>query len=222
MQLIALNLGMPRAIVVDGQTIMTGIFKSPVAHPVQLEVTQLQGDGQADRVNHGGEDKAVYAYPHEHYAYWQQALGCRDFTYGQFGENFTVTGLLEDAVRIGDVFEIGGAQIQISQPRTPCYKLSLRMGVPGFHRRFAESLRVGFYFRVLRPGAVCAGDRFRLLSSDPEMLSVKDMFALKLARRPDASMLRQAAQCGPLAAVWRESFQKRLAALESQDRKIES
>jgi len=172
MKLISVNVSKPREVVARGRAVTTGIFKAPVAGRVRLGRLNLEGDGQADLRVHGGPDKAVYAYPFENYDYWKRELGRSDLAYGQFGENLTVEGMLEGEVYIGDVFKVGSALLQISQPRFPCYKLGIRMGSSGFPKRFLASGRSGFYLRVLEEGEVGAGDPIELARADPERLTV--------------------------------------------------
>jgi MOSC domain-containing protein YiiM len=130
MRLVSLNVALPRTITIRGQSVETGIFKTPVTGPQTVSILNVTGDGQADLTVHGGIDKAIYGYPVEHYPYWQDFLGRTNFTYGQFGENLTTEGLLEDAVHIGDQFRVGTAVLQVSQPRVPCFKLGIRMNDP--------------------------------------------------------------------------------------------
>ena len=167
MHLLSVNVSLPRALQADGRTITTGIFKEPVHGRVMLRSLNLDGDGQADPSCHGGPDKAVYAYPFEHYERWKIELGREDLPFGQFGENFTVSGMPEARVRIRDVYRIGGAQVQVTAPRSPCFKLGLKMGSKDFPKLFLTSGRFGFYLRVLEEGDVGAGDRVELLRTDP-------------------------------------------------------
>ena len=139
MRLLSVNVSQAKEVPYQGKTVTTGIFKEPVGGRVMLRSLNLEGDGQADRNVHGGINKAVYAYPNEHYEYWSRELGRTDFTFGQFGENFTVSGMLEDAVRIGDVFRIGSALVEVTQPRAPCFKLGIRMGMESFPTTFMSS-----------------------------------------------------------------------------------
>lgn len=210
MTLISINVGLPREIVHHGQTVSTGIFKEPVAGPVFLRHLNLDGDRQADLRVHGGVDKAVYVYPFEHYAFWAQELRRQDLSYGQFGENFTITGLLEDKVFIGDIFQIGEAQVQVSQPRTPCFKIGIRMGDDNFPARFAAANRTGFYVRVLKEGKVMAGDAIKLIEHAIASMSVREIFQLRLGQG-SAEEYSRAARLPGLAAVWRAAFEKRLA-----------
>lgn len=211
MQLISVNVGLPRDLTWQGRTVTTGIFKEPVAGRVQLRRLNLDGDRQADLRVHGGEHKAVYAYPYEHYAWWQHELGRDALAYGQFGENFTLSGLLEDEVCIGDVFQIGSARVQVSQPRSPCFKLDLRMGEDGFLARFRAAQRVGFYLRVLEEGEVGAGDPVTRLARDPDAMSVREIYQLRYGGLRDRGRLERAARLAALTPSWRDAFEKQLS-----------
>ncbi len=210
MKLISVNVSQPKTVPYGDETLTTGIYKEAVAGRVMLREFNLEGDGQADLKNHGGSDKAVYSYPHEHYAAWRAELGRDDFAFGQFGENFTVEGLLEESVRIGDVYRVGEARVQVTQPRIPCYKLEHKMQEEGFIKRFQESRRSGFYLTVLQPGAVEAGDAIHLEQSDPVGLTVREAFELLLFDRDNAALLAKALSTPALASSWREIFAKRL------------
>ena len=209
MNLISVNVGLPREITHGGQTVTTGIFKAPVAGAVFLRRLNLDGDGQADLRVHGGPDKAVYAYPFEHYAFWARELGRDGFPYGQFGENFTVEGLLEDAVNIGDVFRIGEARVQVTQPRSPCFKLGIRMGDENFPARFAAANRTGFYLCVLEEGMVKAGDAIYLVERAAGSMNVCEIFRLRHAGGTRVE-LERAAKLPALSPSWRAAFEKRL------------
>jgi MOSC domain-containing protein YiiM len=210
MTLISINVGLPREITHGGQAITTGIFKLPVAGPVWLGRLNLVGDGQADLRVHGGADKAVYVYPFEHYAFWAGELGRDNFSHGQFGENFTTEGLLEDEVSIGDVFRIGVARVQVTQPRSPCFKLGIRMGDENFPARFATVNRTGFYLRVLEEGMVKAGDAIDRIERAIDSMSVRDIFHLRHVGGTRAEYER-AARLPGLASSWRTAFENRLA-----------
>ena len=210
MTLISINVGLPREITHRGQAITTGIFKAPVAGTVRLGRLNLAGDGQADLRVHGGADKAVYVYPFEHYAFWAGELGRHDFSHGQFGENFTTTGLLEDGVCIGDVFEIGEARVQVTQPRTPCFKLGIRMAEKDFPARFTAANRTGFYLRVLEEGRVAAGDAIEWVERAAGSMSVREVFRLRHVGGTRAEYER-ATRLPGLSSSWRAAFEKRLA-----------
>lgn len=209
MRLLAVSVGTPREYRWQGRAVVSAIFKQPVAGRVALRRLHLDGDGQADRRVHGGEHKAVYVYPFEHYAWWQRELGRDDLAPGQFGENFTVTGLLEDEVCVGDVFAIGSARVQVSQPRSPCFKLDLRMGEDGFLARFKAAGRIGYYLRVLAEGEVGAGDAVTRLARDPAGLSVRELYRLRYGDGLDRTRLACAARLPALAPGWREAFARR-------------
>jgi len=209
MKLISINIGRPRPVPHEGRVVSTGIFKEPMAGPVFLRRLNLDGDGQADLRVHGGADKAVYAYPFEHYAFWAGELGRDDFAHGQFGENFTITGWLEDAVCIGDEFRIGAARVQVTQPRSPCFKLGIRMNDDQFPARFAAANRTGFYLRVLQEGRVAAGDAIERVAHDAGSLSVRDVFRLRHDRGTREEYER-AARLPALSPSWRAVFEKRL------------
>jgi len=213
MTLISINVGLPREIIHGGQAISTGIFKTPVAGPVWLGRLNLAGDGQADLRVHGGTDKAVYVYPFEHYAFWAGELERRDFSHGQFGENFTTEGLLEDEIRIGDVFRIGVARVQVTQPRTPCFKLGIRMNDKNFPLRFVAANRTGFYLRVLEQGMVKAGDAIDRVERAAGSMNVRDVFRLRHAGGPREEFER-ATRLPGLASSWRAAFEKRLTEMK--------
>lgn len=213
MTLISINVGLPREIIHGGQAITTGIFKLPVAGPVWLGRLNLAGDGQADLRVHGGEDKAVYVYPFEHYAFWAGELGRHDFSHGQFGENFTTEGLLEDEVSIGDVYRVGGARVQVTQPRTPCFKLGIRMGEQGFPARFTSANRTGFYLRVLEEGRVAAGDAIERVERAAGSMTVREVFRLRHIGGTHAEY-ECAARLPGLASSWRTAFEKRSAEMK--------
>lgn len=213
MKLLSVNVGMPREILHQGRMVTTGIYKEAVTGPVWLACLNLDGDRQADLRVHGGADKAAYLYPFEHYAFWAAETGRDDFVHGQFGENFTTTGLLEDDVCIGDVFRIGDARVLVSQPRTPCFKLGIRMGDDGFPARFAAAARTGFYLRVLEEGQVAAGDTIERIACASDSVSVRDVFRLRHAGGTPEDYVR-AARLPGLASSWRIAFEKRLAEIK--------
>lgn len=206
MKLISVNVGLPREIVYKGRSITTGIFKAPVAGRILARRLNLDGDRQADLSVHGGAEKAVYAYPSEHYAYWRDELPDMTFGWGQFGENFTTEGLFEEGVHLGDRFRVGGAVLQVTQPRMPCYKLAARFQRDDILKRFLKSLRTGFYFSVVEEGKVGSGDAIELVSRDRAQVSVMDITKLYIGKGKDQALLRRAVQVEALPAGWRDYF----------------
>ena len=162
MKIISVNVGLPRLVMRNGEPVSTGIFKEPVAGRVMLRTLNLDGDRQADLSVHGGPSKAVYVYPSEHYAYWKGELPEKDLPWGMFGENFSTAGLLESEINIGDKFHIGSADVMVTEPRMPCYKLGIRFGRTDIIKRFLVSERSGFYLAVLKEGEVGAGDQLEM------------------------------------------------------------
>ena len=210
MKLLAVCVGQPKEVKYRDKTVMTGIFKEPVEGRVMLRQTNLDGDRQADLRYHGGGDKAVYAYPFEHYAYWQEKLGRSDFKYGQFGENLTTEGLLEEEVRIGEVLGIGGALLQVTQPRTPCFKLGLKMGQDTFPPLFLESGRSGFYLRVLREGEIGAGDPIEIVERPTDCLTVRELWHLMHYETENREGAKIALAMPALSQAWRETLEERV------------
>jgi MOSC domain-containing protein YiiM len=211
-RILSVNTGMPAALHHAGREAVSGIVKSPVEGRVAVAATGLAGDGQADLTVHGGPDKAVYAYPAEHYAHWASALGRDDLAAGHFGENLTVLGLPEDEVRIGDVLRSDGALFEVSQPRVPCFKLGMRMGDPGFLKPFLRSGRVGFYLRVIEVGSVAAGDAIVRERAAEGSMTVREVAAL-LLDGASADDLDRGAALAALPLSWREGFAGRAIAL---------
>lgn len=211
MRVVSVNVGMPRDVEWRGATVSTGIFKEPVGGKVALHTLNFDGDGQADLSVHGGRDKAVYAYPHEHYRDWQARLG-RHLLPGAFGENLTTEGLIEDRVHIGDEFRIGTAKLVVSQPRMPCYKLGIRFGDPEMVKTFLQAGWPGIYFAVVEEGIVGPGDSIEQVHTDERLISVSDMLALMVDRDATPDKLRGLIEVPGLAEVWREEFQARLEA----------
>jgi MOSC domain-containing protein YiiM len=209
-QLVSLNVSLPKPVEQDGEIVWTGIFKEPVSGRVLLRRLNLDGDRQADLSVHGGIDKAVYAYPAEHYEHWNRVLG-RDLPFGQFGENFTVTGMLEADTSIGDVYRVGTAVVQVTQPRTPCFKLGIRMGDRRFLKPFLASGRTGFYLRVVEEGEVGAGDVIELVRADPAGVTVAEILRLGYEDTDDLEGARRAAAVEALSQGWREWFTTRAA-----------
>ena len=210
MKLISVNVGATRLIEYNGKTFRTGIFKSPVLGPVSVGRTEVQGDGQADLDSHGGVDKAVYLYPAEHYPFWRREL-CEEIPEsGSFGENLTTEGLLEDAVCIGDTFKVGTTVVQVTQPRTPCYKLAARFSRSDLPGRFLKSMKSGFYLRVLEPGHLMAGDRFSLCARDVHPITVSHVARVYHFRSRDRCAIEEILENHSLSVEWRDAFEKQL------------
>ena len=211
MHIKSINISDIKTVEHDGKTVETGIFKNSVGDcSVRLHETGIDGDKQADLRFHGGIDKAVYAYPFEHYSFWQSQLNRQDFDMGQFGENFTTEGLLEKTVFIGDKFRIGNALIEVSQPRQPCFKLGIKMGDPLFPQIFNLSCKTGIYFRVIESGECRAGDRFELIEQHKTLISVHDINRIMFIDKDDP-LIETAAYLEPLTVEWQEILRKRLS-----------
>jgi MOSC domain-containing protein YiiM len=208
--LISVQVGLPRIVTRHGQEVLTGIFKAPVEMRLQLRAVNLEGDRQADLTVHGGRDKAVYVYPSEHYPYWKKELPGMELPWGSFGENLTTSGLLEKTVCIGDRFTIGTAEVVVTQPRLPCFKLNLKFDRDDMVTRFLASHFTGFYLRVLREGEVGAGDEIIPVHQDENRVSVLDTLRLYL-RESDSSELRnRALQVEYLSPSWRKEFSEQV------------
>lgn len=211
MKLLSLNVGLPRLIVYQGQTINTGIFKQPVDGPVALRTLNLDGDRQADLSVHGGPNKAVYGYPSEHYAYWRKELPGIDLPWGMFGENFTTKDMHESDLHVGDRLQLGSAILMVRQPRTPCYKLAAKFQRDDMLERFLVSGRSGVYFSVEQEGVVAAGDTFTFLSRNPEGITIAEMNSLFATDRYNRALLKKAIQTAALPENWRDYFAERIA-----------
>ena len=209
-KLLSVNVGRPRLVSWEGRTVSTGIFKAPVDGPVKLRLLNLDGDRQADLTVHGGKTKAVYAYPFEHYDFWRNEFPEMELPYGMFGENFTTSGLFEEAVHIGDRFRVGTAEVMVTEPRMPCYKLGLKFGRSDIIKRFLQSRRSGFYFAVLQEGEVRAGDSIELLSENQQGVTIADIVRLYAFDKGNLELLRRAVAVDELPLSWREYFQKQL------------
>ncbi len=208
-EVLALCVARPRTVEWQGRQVRTGIFKEPVDGPRRLRREGFDGDGQADLENHGGVDKAAYLYSSDHYPHWEEELG-RPLPYGQLGENLTVRGWTEEVVHIGDVLRIGGARVEVTQPRVPCFKLGLRMEDPRFPKRFLASLRSGFYVRVLDEGDVAAGDPVERLEAGPEAVTVREAQRLLHFERGDRAGAERVLRIPALSADWRRAFEELL------------
>ena len=208
MRVLSVNVSQAKIVSYFGRAVASGIFKEPVDGRVMVRHLNLDGDRQIDTRVHGGLDKAVYAYPFEHYATWQEELGVDDFEYGRFGENFTTEGLLEDAVCIGDRFRVGGALLEVSQPRVPCFKLGMTMGMKDFPKRFIDSQRSGFYMRVIEEGEVGEGDAIEKVSADPEGVTVKYIYNLYFDDKGNAAEVKRMLELPALSGEWKNQFRE--------------
>jgi len=208
--LISVNVGLPREVDWRGRKVRTSIWKTPVQGGVRINRLNLEGDQQSDLSVHGGAEKAVYVYPSEHYAYWRGELPGMDLAWGAFGENFTTEGLREDAVRIGDHVRVGSAELVVTQPRMPCYKLSVRFGRDDMVKRFLKSGRTGFYLAVVREGDVGAGEPIEFADRDDHGVTVADISALYTRDADNQQLLHRAIELPALPESWRDYFRKRL------------
>jgi ferredoxin-NADP reductase/MOSC domain-containing protein YiiM len=209
-RLLSVNIGLPRDVTWNGRTVHTGVWKTPVHGRCQARRLNLDGDGQGDLRGHGGEHRAVFVYQIESYRYWQERLKRTDFVYGQFGENFTIEGLPDDTVCIGDRYQIGGAVFEVTQPRVTCYRVGIRMNEPRMPALLTSSGRVGFYFRVLREGEVGAGDEIVKVGEANERMTIAEINALLYFPNHARDRLEHALQIEPLSPGWHFSFAKML------------
>ena len=210
MKVLSVNVGLPRDVLSHGKIVRTGIFKSPVAGPVRARRLNLDGDEQADLEVHGGQDKAVYVYPSEHYAFWRQELPGIEFPWGMFGENLTMEGLVEADVRIGDRFAIGSAEFIATQPRMPCYKLGIRFNRPDMVKRFLYSGRTGWYLAVVTEGHLAAGDEVSRTARSGGRLTIAHVASLYSGAISNEELMREASELDALPEGWRDYFRRRL------------
>ena len=213
MKLVSVNTGLPREVTWHGRVVTTAIFKRPIEARVAVRKLNLDGDRQADLTVHGGEYKAVYCYALEHYDYWRQELPGVELPMGSFGENFTTEGLLEDSVHLGDRFSIGSAELVVTQPRLPCYKLGVRFQSDDMVKRFLASGRMGFYVAVTREGEVGAGDTIKMIARELNAVPVTEITRLYIAKRYGAEELawvRRALRAATLPESWKEYFRERV------------
>jgi ferredoxin-NADP reductase/MOSC domain-containing protein YiiM/ferredoxin len=202
----SVNVGMPKDVQWQGKTVFTGVYKAPATGPRRVRKLNVDGDGQGDRAGHGGEQRAVFVYQIESYRYWERELGRSDFVYGQFGENFTVEGLGDDEVCIGDRYRIGTATFEVTQPRVTCYRVGIRMNDPRIPALLVSHHRPGFYFRVLEEGNVEAGDEIIKLASGPEQMNVAEADALLYLPGHTRQQLLRALRIPALSSGWQASF----------------
>ena len=205
MKVLSVNVGMPRDVQIDDRTVATGIYKVPITERVRVRILNLDGDRQADLTVHGGTDKAVYAYPSEHYAFRRNILG-EDLSWGAFGENLTIEGLSEQTGSVGDQLGIGTATFVITQPRLPCFKLAAKFQRDKIIKEFLDSRRTGFYLKVAHEGTLQAGDPIHVLRQAPERFTIREVTDLYLTKEPKASQLERVLSVMDLAASWRHHF----------------
>jgi MOSC domain-containing protein YiiM len=210
-KVISINVARPRLASYRGETYSTGIFKQSVSGPIALRFLNLDGDRQADLAVHGGPNKAVYAYPSEHYEYWRSELPGTNLPWGMFGENFTTEGLMENDLHIGDRLRVGSAVIVVRQPRIPCLKLAVKFQRQDILARFLRSGRSGFYFSVEVEGTVEAGESFELLNREPDAVTIAEMNHVFAKDIYNDALLRKAIASVALPEDWRDHFRKRLA-----------
>jgi MOSC domain-containing protein YiiM len=215
MKLISVNVGLPREIEVNGKIVRTSIWKDPVHGRIRISSLNLDGDQQSDLTVHGGIDKAAYLYPSEHYAYWRAELPGMALPWGVLGENFSAEGILEDQIRIGDRLRIGSAELIVTQPRLPCYKLGIRFNRPEIVKLFLRSKRTGLYLRVLREGDVGEGDEISFIEKQETGITITDIVSLYSTDAHNQELLRRAIQVPALPQSWKEFFRKRLPDLDS-------
>jgi len=218
MKLVSVNTGLPRRVTWHGKDFTTAIFKQPVKGRVALRTLDLDGDRQADLTVHGGPYKAVYCYPLVHYDYWKRELPGKDLPMAVFGENFTTEGLLETTLHLGDRLSVGSAEVVVTQPRLPCFKLAIRFQSDDMVNRFLASGRTGFYLAVTREGEVGAGDEIQVIARDPHAVSVAEITRLYIAdsySQEDLSSMQRALQVAVLPDMWRDYFRERLSATNS-------
>jgi MOSC domain-containing protein YiiM len=217
-RIVSVNVGRPRLLQRRGRTTSTAIIKRPVEGRVAIGLENLEGDQQADLSVHGGPDKAVYAYPVEHYDAWRLELPGIELGWGAFGENLTCSGgWREDEVRIGDRFRVGEAEFEVSQPRLPCGKLNLRFDRTDMVKRMLSNGRFGFYFRVIRTGSVAVDDPIERIARSPYDLTVAEAARLEAIDKHDPELLRRAVEVEVLPASWLRTFRRRLSSLEQDD-----
>ncbi|MBW2446310.1 MAG: MOSC domain-containing protein [Deltaproteobacteria bacterium] len=211
MRVVSVNVGLPREVEWRGKQVTTGIFKTSVAGPVAVAGVQLAGDSQADLSVHGGPGKAVYGYPSEHFEFWQRAYPEVEIGPGVFGENLTLEGWLEENVHLGDRFRAGTAELVVTQPRVPCFKLGLRFGRPDVVKRFLAEDRSGIYFAIAKPGEVAAGDPFERIAEDSRRVSVADIVRIYRGELDDPDLLQRAIAVESFPEEFRQIYREKLA-----------
>lgn len=210
MQVLHVNRSEPRTVVINGKNVLTGIYKEPVEGPIPVHKLGLEGDGQADLTVHGGPFQALYAYPVEHYSYWENYLGTEPFPPGTFGENLTLQGFMETDVRIGDIYRIGSLVLQVTSPRIPCFKFGNKLNKPDILKPFLQSGRSGFYLRVLEEGSVEAGNTIEIVSRDPREVTVRNLLGMFRLGEGNRDSIMKALSVEALSPIVRKDLEARL------------
>lgn len=211
MKVVNVNRSLPRLVAIHGKDVSTGIYKESVAGPVRVGALGLEGDGQADLTVHGGEHQAVYAYPVEHYSYWEREFRAGPFPPGTFGENLTTEGLLETELHIGDILRIGGTVLQVTSARIPCFKLGHKLDRQDILKPFLQSGLSGFYLRVAVEGEICAGAAVEIVSRDPQAVSVRELLGMHRLGEGNRESISRALKIEALAPNVRRDLEVRLA-----------
>ena len=210
MKVIAISAGGSKTVTYRGERVETGIFKSAIESPVDIDLEGIATDTQVDRKNHGGPDKALYVYSLENLNFWARSRGDAPYPPGHLGENLTVEGLDDGDIMIGDVFDIGTARLEVTQPRVPCFKLGLRMDDPGFVAEFLYSGRTGFYCRVLQTGQISVGDLMHRSARPQDSIRIDEAMKCLIKGPEQIDWIHRALKVDALSAAWREDLQKRL------------
>lgn len=217
MKVLSVNVGRPRLVPSNGEIVSTGIYKDPVSGPVRVSRLNLDGDRQADLTVHGGVNKAVYAYPVEHYDFWRRRYPDFPWQWGAFGENLTTEELLEDSLHIGDQVAIGSVLLTVTQPRSPCFKLGIKFGTNRIIKEFLESGRSGFYFSVAREGELQTGDQIQVSPTGKDQITIAEANQLMVAKSVPSDLLQRALASVSLSPSWREHFREKFAAQSTAD-----
>lgn len=212
MQILSVNVSLPRTVEINGKAVPTGIYKEPVSGPVTVRKLGLAGDGQADLTVHGGEHQAVYAYPIEHYPHWAKFLGADSLGHGTFGENLTVRGLVETEVCIGDIHRMGSVLLQVTCERLPCFKFAHKVGRPDILKPFLQSGYSGFYYKVLQEGSLKAGDSIEIVEKDVQGVTVRALLGVHRLNDDDPETMEKLLKVQALAPGVRQDIERRLAA----------
>jgi len=214
MKVISLNVSLPKQVEFRGNKVSTGIYNEPVEGRVKVRTLNLDGDKQADLTVHGGPDKAVYAYPSEHYPYWRDHYPNLKMGWGMFGENFTTEGLLEDQANIGEEYQIGSATFTVTQPRMPCFKLAIKFESGDIIKKMFASAKCGIYFKVLEEGEVGAGDEIKLVRKDEHNVTIQDIMKTYGKEHEHKELLERALKINALPVGWKEHYQMILHSLK--------